>query len=466
MSNGGGESEYGRAAYIGRIKADYKARYMLEASFRRDGSDLFPKDRRWGTFYSFSGAWALSDESFMSSLKSSHIFDLLKLKGSYGSVGLDDGVGRYAYVPGYSLNTDTYVVDGITRQGFSEGDLVSPDITWYTLKSTNFGLEFGSLDNALFGGLDYFRMRTTGYLASPSDVGYTDPLGKSLPVVKSNGEHLRAGIEASLGYRGAVGDFGYEVTGSFTYFDQLWIVNPNESEVTTKNPRTRDTHILSYNSHGYKNLGYYTSMEDILTAPHLVTSHDLRPGDIRYEDINGDGMIDDNDRVRIGKPSMPRANYGLNIDLKYRGFFFNMLLMAATGSNRYLGDSVNGSTIQTQYPIYPYQLDFWTENNRNALYPRLLSNTSFNGENNHRTSDFWLIDGSYLRAKSLQFGYDFKKTLLKDVKYFSSAKLILSGTNLFTLGEMTDYYIDPESDSNNFGYPVQRMYSFTINVGF
>ncbi|MDR1454469.1 MAG: TonB-dependent receptor [Tannerella sp.] len=469
MSNGGSESESGRAAYVGRFKADYQAKYMLDVSFRHDGSDWFPKDKRWGTFYALSGAWALSDEAFMSSLKERHVFDLLKLKGSYGIVGLDGGdagLSRYAYVPGYNLNTDVYVVNGIPRQGFSEGDLVSTDISWYTLKSTNLGVEFASLNDALFGGLDYFRMRTTGYLASPSNVGYTDPLGKNLPNVRSNGEHLRGGIEASLGYRNRIGDLEYELTGSFTYYDELWVVNPGEDKTVTMNPRTRNTHELSYYTNGYRNLGYYTSMADILANPHPTASHDLRPGDVYYEDVNGDGFIDGSDQVHIGKPEKPRANYGLDIDLKYKGFFFNALLMAATGSSRYLGQQTNGSTIQVPYPANRFHLDYWTESNTDAKFPRMLSNQTFNGENNYRTSDFWLISGSYLRLKSMQVGYDFKKRLLKEVNFLSSAKLILSGTNLFSLGEMLKYEIDPESNAENFGYPIQRMYSLTINLGF
>lgn len=465
LTNGGSEAEEGRASYLGRFKADYKAKYMLEAAFRRDGSDWFPEDKRWGTFFSFSGAWTLSDEVFMDNLKYRNIINVFKIRGSWGQVGLDGanaGLERFEYVPGYNLNTNAYVTNNSLVQTFSEGSLVSPDITWYTLNSSNIGFDFESLENTLFGSLDYFYMRTTGYLASPSGATYTDPLGTSLPKMKTDGASRRAGVEALLGYKNHVGDLYYEVSANYTYFDQLWENNPFESEDVLKNPNKRTTHQKGYYTIGFKNLGYYTSEEDVQNSPRRLESVNLRPGDIKYADIDGNGIIDGNDQVRIGKSSMPRVNYGINADLRYKGFFMFMQFMGSGNMDFMLGDVLRSGM------VYPFQTDYWTESNTSALYPRLLSTSSYNGGNNNVESDFWLVNGRYFRLKSLQIGYDFKTHLLNKVKFISTARIILGGTNLFTISKAMKYYYDPETGGggNNYQYPFMKTYSLTLNLGF
>jgi TonB-linked SusC/RagA family outer membrane protein len=476
LKNDGREYEYGRAGFIGRLKADYKAKYMLEASIRRDGSDWFPKDKRWGTFYSVSGGWTLSDETFMEHLKENHMLDLFKIRGSYGVVGLDGTLTanladsdpqkllRYEYVPGYNLVQNAYVINNNLVQGFSEAGLVSPYISWYTLASSNIGFDFAMLNSALYGGFDYFYMYTSGFLASPSNTIYADPLGTSLPKIKTDGAKRRAGYEISLGYKNTIDDFSYDVSGNFTFFNELWEVNPFESEDVLKNPNLRNTQRTSYNRIGLHSLGYYTSEEDVLTSPRRLNSTNLRPGDIKYEDIDGNGVIDDADRTIIGNSDMPRLTYGINLELKYKDFFLYALFQGSGKRDFYLGDAV-----QARYGVvYPYQKDYWTPTNTHALYPRLLSGSSYNGDNNYQESDFWLVDASYFRLKSLQVGYDFKKKLLHNVPFLSAAKLIVSGSNLFTISKALDYYYDPESagGGNNYDYPYQRIYSITLNLGF
>jgi TonB-linked SusC/RagA family outer membrane protein len=479
MKNDGREEEWGRTGLFGRLKIDYKNKYLLEGSLRYDGSDWFPDGKRWGTFYSFSGGWTISEESFMESLRTKNIINSLKIRASYGIVGLDGAttetysnddwrkLKRFAYVPGYSMNNQGYVVNGSYVPVFHEGELVSPDITWYTQKSSNIGFDFTSLNNRLYGGFDYFFMKTTSYLASPSGSIYSDPLGTNLPKIKSDGSFRRSGFDFNLGYKNNIGEFYYDVGVNFTHFDQLWENNPNEDVATLKNPYKRSTHKKGYLRIGYLNDGFYQNYEDIANSPRLLGSSNISPGDIKYKDLNGDGFIDGNDQTYIGKNPFPRGNYGINLDLKYKGWFMYCLFQGATARDYYMGDQ-----LRSQWGVlYPFQDDFWTPDNRNAMYPRMMSNPDFNGRNNYQDSDFWIVNTGYFRLKSLQLGYDFKNKFLKDVKWISTTRLTLSGTNLLTFSKARDYYFDPEAGGdagnyNNYDYPVQRVYSVTASIGF
>ena len=468
MDGGGGESENGRAGVVGQVKYNYAKRYFVEGSMRHDASDLFPKDRRWGTFFSGSFGWILSDEVFMKTLKERHIFDLLKLRGSYGEVGLDSGVGRFAYLPSYNLNNTSYVIDGKFYQGFSEGDIPSSDITWYTTKQTDIGFDFESLSNRLYGSFDYFFYKTTGYLTAPDplEVGYTAPLGKSLPKVLSNKEHRRAGYEVQLGWKDNIGELKYSVSVNTTFFDQLWANNPDESLENRKNPYLRTTQQVGYYGTGYRTLGYYQDANDVYNNPKRVNSHHLTGGDIKYEDFNGDGKIDGADFVRIGKNGFPRANYGINLGVSYKAFSFNMLLQGATRFDIYLGSTILGQSANAgTTPFYEFQLDYWRPDNTGAKFPRLVSSHSVNGNNNVASSDHWLINGAYLRLKDFSISYDLKKAALKDYKWIYAMKLTLSGQNVFTISEATKYGMDPEIvNSDFFGYPNERMFSLGLNV--
>lgn len=469
--NGSSEgTDYRRAAFIGRVKYDFASKYMVELNMRRDGSDYFPKDNRWGTFYSASAGWLISEENFWKTLRDNHILDMFKLRASYGEIGLDgstDGtLGRYAYLQSYSLNGRGNYLGGQYVPGFTEGALVSTDITWYKNKNVNFGIDFASLRNRLSGSVDYFRMTTEGYLASPSNVGYTAPLGKSLPKVKTNGKSVRQGFEFVLQWRDQISDFKYGISTNFTWYDSRYDINPFEAETSLKNPYTRQTQVRSYWGNGYKVLGYYTGFEDVMNSPKRQSSVNLQAGDLKYYDFNGDGIIDGNDQTRIGKGNSPHGNYGINVDLGYKGWFFNMLWQGATAYDIQMGNIIQG--IGPYLPVvYEFQTDFWTPDNRDARYPRLHSSTGYNGQNNYTSSDFWLVNAAYIRLKTLSFGYDFKEMLLKKVSWLSKCTVSLTGYNILTFSPAKKYGMDPEVGNGNlYNYPVSKSYSISINLGF
>lgn len=466
MENGGNEWERGSAGLVARASYNYKKKYYIEGSLRHDGSDLFPKDRRWGNFFSGSAAWAVSEENFFRPLKERNILNFLKLRASYGQVGMAD-VSRFSYLTSYGLTERGYVLDGKIVPTFSEGDLISDDITWYTINSTDIGFDFNTLGERLSGSFDYFYMKTTGFLTSPSNVGYADPLGLSLPKVKSNGEHRRAGYEFNLSWKDHAGDFNYEVGANFTYFDQLVAVAWDEDLANQKNPYLRAVQQTGYYGTGYTNQGYYQNSDQTLNLPRRDGSSNLVAGDIIYKDMNGDGFIDGADQWRIGKNSFPRGNYGIYANLSWKGFSANILFQGATSRDMYIEDVVRGQSTGGYTMVYPYQLDYWMPDNTNAKFPRIAMNSSVNGNNNYVTSDFWLVNGRYIRLKSLQLGYDFRSVLLKNIKWLYKCQVVLSGQNLFTISPATKYGFDPENGStNNYDYPMQRVYAISLNLGF
>lgn len=473
QTNSGSESELGRAAWIGQLKYNYANTYYAEASIRYDGSDYFAPGHRWGAFYSGALGWVITEEKFMKSLVEKNIFNSLKLRASYGQTGLDSSAGRFAYLTSYSLNNQAYVINGKYVPGFSEGSLPSPDLTWYTTRQTDIGFDFASLDNRLYGSFDYFYYSTKGYLQSPTGETYLNTaIGVGLPRVKSDSEFRREGWEIQLGWRSNIGDLKYDISGNFTYFDQLWALNRSESESSYMNPYTRTQQQKGYYGVMLKNLGYYKNADDVLNSvgiPSSLNSGYLTAGDIKYQDTNGNGKIDGGDQRRLGKSSMPRGQFGINMNFQYKGFYLSMLFQGSTNFGMYIPGSAAMQTGQAgNLPVaFDYQTDTWTPSNRDAKYPRLMANTGLNSNNNYQGSDFWLINGAYLRMKDFQFGYDLKHSLLRNVAWLTRAKVGLSGQNIFTISQATKFGLDPENASTeNYGYPVERVLAFTINLGF
>ena len=469
--NSGSEQEMGRAAWIGQVKYNYDNKYYVEGSIRYDGSDRFAPGERWGAFFSGSLGWVVTAEEFMQGLVDKNILNSLKLRASYGETGLDSDAGRFQYMTSYSMNTQGYVVNGSYVPSFSEGSLASPDLTWYTTKQIDFGFDFASLNHRLYGSFDYFYYSTKGYLQAPKGETYLNTaLGVSMPRIKSDSESRRAGIEVQLGWRDNIGDLKYDIAANFTYFDSMWALNRNEDEAETMNPYQRKQQHKGYYGLLLHNLGYYQSAEEIYQSAGFLNAYNsgnLTAGDIRYEDTNGDGQLTDADKRRLGKSSAPRGQFGINISLNYKGFYFSTLFQGSTRFDKLLETST--LTQRGNLPVaFDHETDFWTPTNRDAQYPRLMSMPSDNASNNYYAqSDFWLINSSYLRMKDFQFGYDFKYKLLKNVSWLSRCKVGISGQNIFTISEATKYGLDPENAStSNYGYPVERTLAFTLNLGF
>jgi len=473
QTNNSVEAELGRAAWIGQARYNYAGKYFAEASIRYDGSDYFAPGKRWGTFYGASLGWVISSEPWMKSLADKGILNLLKLRASYGQTGLDSSAGRFAYLQAYTINPKGYVVDNSYTSTFTEGNLPSPDLSWYTTYQTDLGFDFSSASNRLYGSFDYFFYKTYGFLVAPTGQSYLNTImGIGMPKIKSESEQRREGMEVQLGWRSHLGEFSYDISGNLTFFESLWAYDQSESEASYMNPYTRTQQSTAYYSNLYHALGYYANQDDVFNSVAYlagIQSGFLAPGDLKYEDTNGDGQITDADKRHLGKSNTPRCQYGINVALGYKGFYFSTLLQGSTRANLY----INGTnSMDTQHAgststLYPYQKDTWTPTNTDAAYPKLTSNSNLNSKNNYLSSDFWLLDCGYLRLKDLQFGYDFKYSVLKDVSWLSRLRVGVSGQNLLTISKAKVYGMDPENaGASGYGYPVSRTIAFTVNVGF
>lgn len=463
MQNSGNSDEGGRMGLVGRIKYDFANRYYLEGSFRYDGSDNFAPGHRWGFFPSVAVAWDITEEPFFKKLNLENV-NLLKLRGSYGQTGTESGVNRFGYLSTYNMAENAVCIGGELVSGFNEGALVSPELlSWYTRNSLNYGIDASFLHHRLKGSVDYFFYVTKGGLVSPAD-RYTTPLGTALPQIKSKNEHRREGFEVSLRWSDTAGpDFHYEVGTNMTYYNNLSVVDQSESLSDLKNPWKRKTHQTDFYGNMYIDNGLYQNPEQVLSSPRRLQSTATRLGDIVYQDVNGDGKLDGEDQVRYGMPTTPHFTYGIDFLFSYKGFSLSGLFYG-TGK-RHMEFGVNTKKNEARYILNNYQLDYWREDNPNATFPRVSLEAAANGSNNQAGSTFWVKNAAFLRLKNLSLAYDFKYKLLKNANWLSMCKVSLTGANLFTVSGVTDYF-DPETTSTNGGYPVQRVYSIGVTVGF
>ncbi len=477
QTNAGSAAERTRIGYVGRVRYSFADRYSLEANFRYDGNDNFAPSVRWGFFPSAAVAWTISEESFMKPLVERGIINFAKARASYGQVGLDTDVNRFGYIPVYSFSAQSSVIGGAFAPGFTEGNLVSPEIlSWYTKDAFDVGIDLVFLNNKLTATFDYYYYKTTGYLMSPT-TSYTTTLGKSLPQIKSNSEHRRAGFEAAFRYRNNYRDFNYEVGVQFTTYNELWKTKADEAITDLMDPRKRINHLpLVYGppiyengvykgttpTSYYVNSGIHQDNASILNAPRPLTATELKRGDLSYQDVNGDGKIDSDDRIKMGKPFFPSFEYGIDFNFDYKGIFLYGLLQGTGNRTSELRVLYRGGNVVSSN--YAFQMDSWTPDNMSARYPRSSALQSPNGGNNTLDSDFWMLNAKYFRLKSLQVGYDFKKVLFKNNRGISKFRLSLMGTNLFTISDTMEFF-DPESYNFGASYPMQKTYSIVLNIG-
>lgn len=464
QSVSGGEGSARKAGLLARLSYSYKSRYTIEGSVRRDGSYVFTPGNRWGTFSAISANYVISEESFMKSLRDKHILDFLKLRGSYGVLPDANGVGAFQYLSAYGINATGWVVNGNFVQSTSEpSTLPRGNYSWQKVASRDLALEFASLNNRLNGTFDYYYTRRTGYTIS--DPRYAATLGIGLPVINFNeGAFRTEGYDFNINWADKLGQLSYKVGFNFTRYNSLW-ERYWDDEATLKNPYTRTSGTNgAYLQTGYYSSGFYSRNADLLTGARRIGSTGVTAGDLKYQDLNGDGQITGDDFRRIGANTFPRTNYGLTLDLGYKGFTFSAVVQGAGNRDRYIGNAINGADPQN-FLMYGFQTDYWRPDNTSPLFPRAVTAPGVNGSNNFVTSDFWLIRSKYMRLKYVQLGYDFKQGAFKKLP-FQQLRLFVSGTNLLTSAKSQDYFIDPESDTNNYNYPIQRTFAIGINAGF
>ena len=471
QTNGGSASDWGNLGLVGRLKYDYALKYIIEFTGRYDGSDYFPPTKRFGLFPAVSAAWAASSENFYGKTGLNKVFSELKFRASYGKTG-STGT-KYAYLPTYN-NADNffvarYVTGGNINNGFSEGALTvaNQNVTWYATTSYDLAVDFVALHGHLSGTFDFYDTQSKNILGSPS-YRYTEPLGKALPQVLTDAATHKRGFDATWQYDYTINKNWKLYAGfNMTFFNYLW-KKSNEDSVTLANPYTRAQGInQNYNDAYYYSNGLYQNYEQILNSPwHQNTLNGgggLAPGDVWYQDANGDGQITGDDFRRQGKARSPQFVYGIPFGLAYKNITVDALLQGTGRRDVYLGGNTQASEGLSRVN-FDFQKDYWTASNANSSFPRLGAAALANN-NNYAESSFWLKNAQYFRLKSLSISCDFSP-YLKSAKFIKSLSVHFSGINLLTWSPITKY-CDPElADVNNSLYPENKTYAIGLRAGF
>lgn len=446
--NDGNAEHWAIASFIGSLNYDYAGKYLLTFKVRSDGSSRFATGNKWSTFPSVAGAWRITGEKFMKGTSS--FLDDLKLRASWGITGASSGLGLY---PSYTtIGMGGVVLNNLYRQTAYLNSLGNTDLGWEKTSMVDVGVDALLFKNHLGFGFDYYIKRTNDILIElpvPMEYGLGSP--------KVNiGEVENKGWEFDVKWNDRIGNVNYQIQGNLSNNKNkvldLGGTGPWKDKYT-------DVGLPMNSFYGYEAIGYFQSEQEIKDAPFQNVKN--KPGDIRYKDQNNDNKIDGDDRVIIGDPN-PHFLYGIRLSADFKGFDLSMFFQGI-GKKDYLmsGPGVQPLSDSGKGPVFVHQLDYWTEDNRNAKYPRILESNQ--GTFNYERSDFWKINAGYFRMKNLQVGYNFSNELLKN-SGFQNLRLYFSASNLFTIDNFVPGY-DPET-SNAYTYPLSRTYSFGLNVQF
>ncbi len=461
QTNDGYSGTSGRQGFVGRLNLAYAEKYLFEASVRRDGSEQFAPDQRWGTFPSISGAYIISKEPFMSDIS---FLDFLKIRGSYGLLGNDRISGSsFLYLQSYNINAGRfpYAVfgDGNIYPTIEEGRLASPNVTWETVAKTDIGFDAFFMDAKLSLTFDYFYEKRTDILGDNLGI-VPDFFGIALPIENVTRVDNR-GFEMSVRYEDQVtDDFFFSVNANITHAKNEVVFIPEPEDI---NPNlSRIGHPLGM-AYGYRALGIFQTQEEVDNWATQVG--DTAPGDIKMEDINGDGEINELDRVPIGVSSgssnVPEYILGFNGQIKYKNFGLSFLLQGATGVNQYtccegvwpfFGDA---STVKSN-------LDYWTTDNRDAPNPRILVHPT--GNLNHDASSFWMKDASYVRLKNVEISYTAPQGFFGN-NFIQGLRVYVNANNVATWTKIENW--DPEyADDRYWSYPQLRVWNAGFELSF
>lgn len=454
------------ASIFARASYNYDERYMLQVTVRRDGSSRFGPNNHYAVFPSFSLGWNLTNEKFMN--KRPNWLTTTKIRLSWGKNG-NENIGNFKYTvltsPGNNaiFGSSENVINGVKASG-----LANPDLKWEESEQLDFGLDFGFFNNALTFTADYYKKKTNGMLMEmniPFYVGEAKPIGNV-------GKMENSGIELEAAYKFRVSDWNFRVSANASYLKNKLIEYGNESgwenldsfQGTGDISRAENGKPFPF-FYGYKTAGIFQNTDEVkaykndkgeLLQPTAV------PGDVRFVDVDGNGIIDANDRTDIGK-GMPDWTFGFNLGVSWKNFDLNMMWQGTAGNDIY--DATRRTDIATSN-LPSWMLNRWTGEGTSNRIPRFVQ-----GDNvNWQSSDLYVYDGSYLRLKNIQLGYTLPVALTQKV-FISSLRFYVAAENLFTF---TKYHgFDPEISSGgtslgiDYGvYPQARVWTIGASLSF
>ncbi len=460
---------YRLASYFGRLSYNYQERYMGEFTMRRDGSTKFGPNNRWANFYSVSLGWNITNEKFMADRPD--FLTSLKLRGSWGQNG-NDQIGDFRF---------TTMIDGGNNYIFGrEGAIVvapgskpngypNAAIGWEESEQTNIGFDSRFFNGALSFTFDWFDKRTNGMLMQmplPAYIGDTPPMGNV-------GDMKNTGVEFDASYQFKIADVSLHVGGNASYIKNKLIELGNSNGWANYDAiqgigtitRAENGEPFPF-FYGLKTNGIFQTQQEIneyVDKDGKLIQPKAQPGDVRFVDLNGDGVISDDDRTKLGK-GMPDWMFGFNVGAEWKGFDFNMILQGTSGNDIFDG------TRRIDLPsinLPGYMLDRWTGPGSSNRIPRL---TLSDDNGNWQSSDLYVKDGSFLRLKNIQFGYSLPASIVKRA-YLGAVRIYVSAENLLTFTSYDGFEPEISSGGTSLGvdrgvYPQARTVSIGANITF
>jgi TonB-linked SusC/RagA family outer membrane protein len=450
------------ASYLGRINYSYSEKYLLSLTMRIDGSSKFGTNNKWGYFPGVSVGWIMSDEEFLSN---NEFINFLKIRGSWGVNG-NNNIGDFRFVSlvGGGRNY-VFGLEDLLTNGVSPNAIANPDLRWEETSQLNLGFN-AKLMKRLNVTFDVFNKKTTGMLLNIAVPGYVGNAGPDGNIASMENR----GVELELGYDNKIGQVSFDISGNVTYLqnevtflgeDKEFLPGATFSPQGLEITRISEGEPIGY-LYGYKTDGIFQNEAEVMAYTNAdggLIQPDASPGDFRFVDFNDNGIIDPDDRTKIGDPT-PTWNFGLNVSMKWKAFD---VLLFGQGT---AGNDIFKATRRFDLQMANMTADAlgrWTGEGTTNTYPRLVRNDP--NSNFSRSSDFYVENGSFFRIKTLQLGYNFPLDLLENIG-FKKMRIYISGNNLATFTGYSGY--DPEINGgiDRGLYPHARFFLFGVNASF
>ena len=456
-TNYGGDVEFGLRSYFSRINYNYKEKYLLEANGRYDGSSNFSSKNRYAFFPSFSAGWRLSQEDFWEPL--SNTISEFKVRASWGETG-NQAIPAYEFNP--SLTLRNYSFNGLAAQGYILNNFINQDLTWEKTTQTDVAVDMQLFNNKLSVTAEYYNKRTDGILlvlGIPATIGQ-NPSYQNAGVVENKGWEFQAR------YNGIAGQLRYFVSGNFT-------INKNKvldlagtgpylthSGLANGNPIFIRKEGLPIDAHwGYLTDGLFQTHDELANYPKVAANTSL--GDVKYVDLNGDGKITPDDMTYLGNV-FPEQTFGLNTGLRFKNLELNLLFQGAAKVKTRLSGAIIEQGAFEGFVHENFTNNYWTPENTTSKNPRPLLGTL----QNYYASDRNLINGAYVRLKTVQLVYSLPQGMVQRLR-IKGLSFSLAATNLLTISGLNKWQLDPEIYSGRLGeHPQTSLTTFGVNVQF
>lgn len=462
-------------SYFGRANYNYDSRYLVELQARYDGSSKFQSKNRWAFFWGGSLGWRITEEKFMENVRG--WMNELKLRASYGNVGNQNGIDRYSGTLLYKFTQGAGAIVGGDKLSYLNtiGKLASTDRTWERVHNYNIGLDFGFFNNRLTGTFEAFWKRTNNMLV---DISYPSVLGADAPTA-NYGKFKAWGYEGQLTWNHQIGNVQYHIGGTFTYADNRLVDNGGDAAIEAGVHSDREGYPLN-SVFGLRYAGKIQDEEQLkLYKERYADKYSMngllqlvRLGDNMYEDVNGDGKLDEKDLVYLGTDD-PKIQFSLNAGAEWKGFDLSITFQGAAKRTVWRSENNNGydtwsCPMRAVYMNSSNQWigNVWSKENPDGRYPTLTNQGNINSYN-YQCSSWSVNDGSYIRLKNITIGYSLPQSILKKT-ILSNVRFYFTGTDLWEWCKINDGW-DPEAKRTVTAasrYPFLRNFTFGANITF